>query len=256
MKHHQSGKLLFTSLALSVFLHLSLFTVISFTGNSTQNDPDSKKVPVYKVSLDYNIPVPENNKKSEENERGNKSHTKKNQKKITGSRKTGPVQKQDNQVLSSEYAAQKDSDSISETKNKSDEVQTGTTLNKDNPITGNEKQDEDLKEENYETLKNILYKQLNMKIQDNIFYPPAAKKRNIEGTVTVLFILDRQGYLVQKSIGKSSGNRVLDRAAISLIDRILHKEKEAVKLFNHFLPYPHMLDNRVEMKLSISYYLE
>jgi len=253
MIQHQSGKLFFTSLAFSIFLHLSIIPVISFLHNNDNTGPDLQKVSLYRASLDYKIPEPVNNKKTLENERKRKLLPQKNHKKMTSSKKMRPVQKQDNQVLSAEDERQKDSDKILEKNNSSGEIPTGSPLNMDKLITGNENTSEDSKEEN---LKNILFKLLNRKIQNTILYPPAAKKRNIEGTVTVLFILDQQGYLLQKSIGKSSGYRILDKAAIALINRILHTEKEAVKLFSRFLPYPHTLDNRVEMKVAISYHLE
>lgn len=48
-------------------------------------------------------------------------------------------------------------------------------------------------------------------------YPVAAKKEKQQGTVTVTFTIDRNGRLLASRVEKSSGNSVLDNAALELL---------------------------------------
>ncbi len=48
-------------------------------------------------------------------------------------------------------------------------------------------------------------------------YPVAAKKEKQQGTVTVTFTIDRNGRLLASRVEKSSGNTVLDNAALELL---------------------------------------
>lgn len=50
-------------------------------------------------------------------------------------------------------------------------------------------------------------------------YPVAAKKEKQQGTVTVTFTIDRNGRLLASRVEKSSGNGVLDNAALELLRR-------------------------------------
>jgi protein TonB len=50
-------------------------------------------------------------------------------------------------------------------------------------------------------------------------YPRAARRAGIEGTVHVRFVVDPQGRIAESSIERSSGARVLDRAALALLER-------------------------------------
>ncbi len=57
------------------------------------------------------------------------------------------------------------------------------------------------------------------RLQENLIYPLVAKKLEIEGTVVVRFIIDKNGNLVPNSIKvvESSGSKILDRQAINTV---------------------------------------
>jgi protein TonB len=57
-------------------------------------------------------------------------------------------------------------------------------------------------------------------IDTNLVYPPMARRRNIQGVVSVYFEIERNGELVSVSAGRSSGSSILDNAAVSLIKKI------------------------------------
>jgi TonB family protein len=58
-----------------------------------------------------------------------------------------------------------------------------------------------------------IVRQLNSKKQ----YPAAALARREQGTVLILFRLDRQGQLVGSRIARTSGNATLDNAGLALV---------------------------------------
>ena len=51
-------------------------------------------------------------------------------------------------------------------------------------------------------------------------YPSQARKKGIEGEVRVRFTIDRYGAILAREIQQSSGNRVLDQAALSVFDQL------------------------------------
>ncbi len=74
-------------------------------------------------------------------------------------------------------------------------------------------------------------------------YPPGAARGGIEGTVTVSFLLDRHGVLLEKGIVAGSGNRALDEAALA-----------AVGDSSPFPPFPEGLDREtLRLRLPINY---
>ncbi len=56
-------------------------------------------------------------------------------------------------------------------------------------------------------------------IERKKFYPPLARRLGIEGKVVVRIVIDREGKLKEVSVVKSSGNKILDRAALKLIKK-------------------------------------
>jgi protein TonB len=80
---------------------------------------------------------------------------------------------------------------------------------------------------------------LRSRIMKNKIYPQVARKRNIEGVVQLLLTLDAQGQLLELSILESSGNKILDKAALSLIKKVL--------------PYEHGLGQEFSVKIPIRY---
>jgi TonB family protein len=57
-------------------------------------------------------------------------------------------------------------------------------------------------------------------IEKKLVYPPLARKRNIEGKVSVMLKIGRDGQLLQSEISESSGSAILDKAARDLVDGI------------------------------------
>ncbi len=56
-------------------------------------------------------------------------------------------------------------------------------------------------------------------IERKKFYPPLARRLGIEGKVVVRIVVDRGGKLKEVSVVKSSGNKILDRAASKLMKK-------------------------------------
>ena len=70
-------------------------------------------------------------------------------------------------------------------------------------------------------------------------YPQAARRRNIEGVVLVFLELNTSGELVDLRVIQSSGSKILDTAALSLIKKVL--------------PYEHGLEKALSVEIPIRY---
>jgi protein TonB len=57
-------------------------------------------------------------------------------------------------------------------------------------------------------------------IENNLVYPPMARRRNVEGVVGVHFEIERNGGLAAITVDHSSGSSILDNAAVSLVKKI------------------------------------
>ncbi|MDR0584127.1 MAG: TonB family protein [Treponema sp.] len=57
-------------------------------------------------------------------------------------------------------------------------------------------------------------------IEKNLVYPPMARRRNVEGIVGVHFEIERNGGLAAIMVDHSSGNSILDNAAVSLMKKM------------------------------------
>lgn len=74
-------------------------------------------------------------------------------------------------------------------------------------------------------------------------YPPAAARDGIEGTVTVSFLLDKRGTLLEKDIVAGSGHRALDDAALA-----------ALGASSPFPPFPEGLHREtLRLRIPINY---
>ena len=72
-------------------------------------------------------------------------------------------------------------------------------------------------------------------------YPYAARKKGIQGIVFILLKLDEQGYLIELRITQSSGYKILDKAAVSLIKKVV--------------PYEHGTGQPISIEIPIKYSL-
>ena len=59
------------------------------------------------------------------------------------------------------------------------------------------------------------------RIRERKIYPLAARRRGYEGRVVIRLRLDREGNAADIAVLESSGHRVLDRAALSLVEEAL-----------------------------------
>jgi len=50
-------------------------------------------------------------------------------------------------------------------------------------------------------------------------YPQRARRRNIQGVVDIVFTIGKEGEIVTIAIAKSSGSRILDRAAVDAVNK-------------------------------------
>jgi protein TonB len=66
-------------------------------------------------------------------------------------------------------------------------------------------------------------------IRQNLLYPQMARRRNIEGVVGVYFEIGIDGGLLAVRVNHSSGSSILDRAAVSLIEKICPIKSSAIK---------------------------
>ena len=92
------------------------------------------------------------------------------------------------------------------------------------PITGSEYRETNGNRE-YEEL--LVY--ISTLIRQNLLYPPMARRRNIEGVVGVHFEIGTDGGLVSVRVNHSSGSSILDKAAVSLIEKICPIRSSAIK---------------------------
>ena len=82
---------------------------------------------------------------------------------------------------------------------------------------------------------------LRKRILERKIYPQAARRRNIEGVVLIFLELDTSGEPIELRVIRSSGSRILDNAALSLIKKVL--------------PYEHGLERKLSVEIPIRYSL-
>jgi protein TonB len=82
---------------------------------------------------------------------------------------------------------------------------------------------------------------LRKRILERKIYPQAARRRNIEGVVLIFLELDKSGELIDVRVIQSSGSKILDNAALSLIKKVI--------------PYEHGLERTLSVEIPIRYSL-
>lgn len=96
------------------------------------------------------------------------------------------------------------------------------------------------------SLDTSYFKLVKKKIDEKIFYPEIARRRNIEGKVKIQFILNNDGNLREIKILKSSGNKILDDASI-----------EIIKKSAPFPKFPENLDYKeISFSIDFNFYLK
>lgn len=72
----------------------------------------------------------------------------------------------------------------------------------------------------FNSLPEKFRKEIDWKISENKTYPGRALKREIEGSVGLILLINEGGGLVKAEIGRSSGSEILDKAALALVEKI------------------------------------
>lgn len=74
----------------------------------------------------------------------------------------------------------------------------------------------------YPSISQILEK----KIEKMLIYPPAARKRGIQGSITIQIRIDERGNLISQKITSNSGSNILDTEAKKLVEKLFPLKKE------------------------------
>jgi protein TonB len=142
-----------------------------------------------------------------------------------------PVQRQEQKVVEKkpvetppEPVPQQEMEAISEVQEGDDHITQETEGGEGETIAGPEYGATDGNRE-YEEL--LVY--ISGLIRQNLLYPQMARRRNIEGVVGVHFEIGPDGGLVSVRVNHSSGSSILDRAAVSLIEKICPIKSGAIK---------------------------
>lgn len=75
-----------------------------------------------------------------------------------------------------------------------------------------------------------------LRIERHKRYPDAAKVRQIEGSVTIYFVITSEGDITSAEIVKTSGNRALDKAALTAVKNAAPFPKAPASLFKGEIP--------------------
>ena len=87
----------------------------------------------------------------------------------------------------------------------------------------------------------IVIEGIRKKIIQKKIYPYAARKKGIQGIVFIMLKLDEQGYLIELKVTQTSGYKILDNAAVSLIKKVV--------------PYEHGTGQSISIEIPIKYSL-
>jgi protein TonB len=121
---------------------------------------------------------------------------------------------------------------VQETANREDSRDEGETQENDND-TGNNEEAQEGETVEADTVTDREYEALLAYIKNfinkNLVYPPMARRRNIEGVVTVRFEIESNGRLAAILVDHSSGSSILDNAAVTLIDKMRSLNNTAIK---------------------------
>ncbi|MBN2440582.1 MAG: energy transducer TonB [Spirochaetales bacterium] len=240
------SKILIISFITSILIHIGLFAGMYVLHDPPPPYPDKTIPGVFSASLEY-LHLPRDNEQEESNCKAalqdnpedpgdNKSYVEEEQNKSETVTKS-PEKQTKADLLDRE--PEQDVMPVNQS------LQNTTIVDSDNDSIHKHEENADTlwsRNKQYERgERDNLFTGLQKKIEQHLVYPPLARKRGMEGTVTILFMIDEGGDFIQSRVSKSSGHRILDKAALELIRRVL--------------PFPHSLGMKVEMKISIEYTL-
>lgn len=203
------------AILVSIGVHFLLFRVLVFDHKMTTSEPER-----YEVTLKYHkeLPAPQ------------KDHQKRRVKKREVDEK--PIEKKE------EIPVQEQDEHIAEEEADITEIEGGQVLQEETA----DQTDEGTVAEERGPHYDRAVAELRERIIHKKMYPQAARRRNIEGVVLVFLELDAGGQPVELRIIQSSGSRILDNAALSLIEKVI--------------PFEHGLDGTLSVEIPIRYDLE
>ncbi len=76
--------------------------------------------------------------------------------------------------------------------------------------------------------KNCLLQFLNMQLKEHFYYPPMADYTGVSGVVYVQFVIDGDAKIKNVKVSKSSGETILDNAALKIVRSIAPLERSAL----------------------------
>lgn len=82
---------------------------------------------------------------------------------------------------------------------------------------------------------------LRRRIEEELVYPYIARKKGLQGVVRLTLRLDEEGNLIEVVVVQSSGHKVLDSAAVALVEKVV--------------PYRHDLRTSISVDIPIRYSL-
>jgi protein TonB len=206
----------------SIGVHFLLFRILVFEEETAGSEP--KK---YEVTLKYKSRLPTPQKEQQ------KRQPKKRQVEKKPLEKEEEPPKKEKETLVQEQEE--------ETEEKADypnEIEGGQVLDEETVLQPDTGSDYEERGQQYERAVSELRERI---IRKKV-YPQAARRRNIEGVVLIFLELDAGGEPVDLHIIQSSGSRILDKAALSLIEKVI--------------PFEHELEMGLSVKIPIRYDLE
>jgi protein TonB len=211
------------ALIISLLLHFALFRFIRIDPETEHRDMEK-----FEVKLLYHTPPPKAIEKP----------ASKPKKKIIKKKETikKPLEKQPEELQEKEVEEIKEEtaqDTLEEQEQAEDNEAESST-------TGEE--GEEISEDRGQTAAidiGPIVAGLRKRIMEKKIYPSVAKKKGIEGVVLLFLLLDEEGNLAELEVKQSSGHRILDKAAVALIKKVV--------------PYEHDTGQKIPVEIPIHY---
>ncbi len=213
---------LWIAITVSILLHLAFFRFVSF-----EREPDKQQTERYEVKLLYYKPLPEEAIKPKPKKVKKKKEVveKQVQKRIEERPEEEKIVEQTEVMKEEEKRFEEElalaSDNLEEVKEETSEIQG--------------------QEERASFDISPILEGLRRRINEKKIYPYVARKKGLQGVVFIILRLDESGNPIEVRVTQSSGHRVLDNAALSLVEKVL--------------PYEHDLGQPFTLEIPIRYSL-
>lgn len=101
-----------------------------------------------------------------------------------------------------------------------EEVVINQEISQEQPIIETVSQDIETQSINEPTISKTDFEIIRDMVFANVKYPTMAKRMNITGIVELVLVIDSSGKLLEVLLGQSSGNKLLDKSALSAAERL------------------------------------